>query len=155
MPERGPSADAVREVRGMTRETTKPYSVLITDDDPSNREAMRDIVEPEGYRTVLASSGEEALDILREEPIHLALFDMHMPRMTGVEAAEIAHQINAVLPCILVTADPSEDVMRQAFRVRVYSVIPKPVSKHILLYTMVRALIKVYGDLFHGEQENS
>jgi two-component system, response regulator PdtaR len=77
---------------------------------------------------------------------------MHMPRMTGVEAVEIVHQINAILPCILVTADPSEDVMRQAFRVRVYSVIPKPVSKNILLYTMVRALMKVYGDLLRKDE---
>jgi two-component system, response regulator PdtaR len=134
---------------------TKPYSVLITDDDRDYRETLREIVEPEGYRTVLASSGEEALDILRENPIHLALFDVYMPNMTGVEAIEIVHQINAVLPCILVTADPSEDVMRQAFRVRAFSVLPKPVSKSILLYTMVRALVKVYGDLLRKEQENS
>ena len=85
----------------MTAEVTKSYSILITDDDRDYREALRELVEPEGYRTVLASSGEEALDILREEPIHLALFDMHMPRMTGVEAVEIVHQINAILPCIL------------------------------------------------------
>jgi hypothetical protein len=38
------------------------------------------------------------------------------------------------------TADPSEDLIRQAFRARVYSVIPKPVSKNIVLYTVVRAL---------------
>jgi two-component system, response regulator PdtaR len=133
----------------------KPYSVLIADDDRDYREAMRDLVEPEGYRTVLASSGEEALDIVRVESVHLALFDVHMPNMTGLEAIEIAHQINAILPCILVTADPSEDVMRQAFRVRAYSVLPKPVSKSILLYTMVRALMKVYGDLLRKEQEES
>ena len=139
----------------MTADVTKSYSILITDDDRDYREALRELVEPEGYRTVLASSGEEALDILREEPIHLALFDMHMPRMTGVEAVEIVHQINAILPCILVTADPNEDVMRQAFRVRVYSVLPKPVSKNMLLYTMVRALMKVYGDLLREEEQEN
>jgi len=139
----------------MTADVTKSYSILITDDDRDYREALRELVEPEGYKTVLASSGEEALDILREEPIHLALFDMHMPRMTGVEAVEIVHQINAILPCILVTADPNEDVMRQAFRVRVYSVLPKPVSKNMLLYTMVRALMKVYGDLLREEEQEN
>jgi two-component system, response regulator PdtaR len=143
----------VREVSGMY--PAKAYSVLIADDDSDYREALRDLVEPEGYRAVLASSGEEALEIVRVESIHLALFDVHMPRMTGLEAIEIAHQINAVLPCILVTADPSEDVMRQAFRVRAYSVLPKPVSKSILLYTMVRALMRVYGDLLRGEQDDS
>lgn len=133
--------------------TERPYSVLITDDDRGCREALREIVEPAGYRAVLASSGEEALDIVREEPVHLALFDMHMPRLTGLETMQLVHQINAVLPCILVTADATEDLMRQAFSVRAYSVIPKPVSPNMLLYTMVRALMKVYGEMLQGEQE--
>ncbi len=133
----------------------KPYSVLITDDDPGSREALREIVEPAGFRTVLASSGEEAVDIVREqeEPIHLALLDMNMPRLTGLETMQLVHQINAILPCILVTADATEQLMRQAFHVRAYSVIPKPVSPKVLLYTMVRALMKVYGDLIQGEAE--
>lgn len=134
--------------------TEKPYSVLITDDDRGCREALREIVEPAGYRAVLASSGEEALDIVREEPVHLALFDMHMPRLTGLETMQLVHQINAVLPCILVTADATEDLMRQAFSVRAYSVIPKPVSPNMLLYTMVRALMKVYGEMLKGEQRD-
>jgi DNA-binding NtrC family response regulator len=125
----------------------RPYSILITDDDRGCRETLRSIVEPEGYRTRLAESGEEALDIVREEPIHLALFDMHMPTLSGLETMELAHQINAVLPCILVTADASAELMRQAFRVRAYSVIPKPVSKGVVLYTVVRALLKAYGAL--------
>src|SRR3712207_3303699 len=95
------------EVSGMNT-PDKTFSILITDDDPGSREALRDIVEPEGYQTILAGSGEEALDILREKAVHLALFDVHMPRMTGPETVQIAHQINALLPCILVTADANE-----------------------------------------------
>jgi two-component system chemotaxis response regulator CheY len=140
------------EVSGMS--VTKPYSILITDDDSGSREALRDIVEPEGYRTLLASSGEEAVDIVREESVHLALLDMHMPRMTGLETLAMVHQINALLPCILVTADASGDLMRQAFSVRAYSVIPKPVSKSVLLYTVVRALLQAYGTLLREEQDH-
>jgi len=127
-----------------------PLSVLIADDDRSAREALRDIVEPEGYRALLASSGEEAIDMVQEESVHLVLVDMHMVKLTGLETMQIVHQINAVLPCILVTADATEELMRQAFTVRAYSVIPKPVSKNVLLHTMVRALMKVYGHLLHG-----
>jgi CheY-like chemotaxis protein len=127
----------------------RPYSILITDDDVSCRETLREIVEPEGYRTLLASSGEEALDITREEPIHLALLDMNLPRMTGLETLQLLHQMNAVLPCILVTADASERLMREAFRARAYSVIPKPISKHVVLYTVVRALLHAYGQSLH------
>jgi two-component system chemotaxis response regulator CheY len=121
------------------------YSILITDDDGGCREALRAIMEPEGYRTLLASSGEEALDIAHEVPVHLALLDMHMPRLTGLETLQLLRQDHASLPCILVTADASEQLMRQAYQARAYSVIPKPVSKNVVLYTVVRALLRVYG----------
>ena len=127
---------------------------MIADDDDECRQGLRDIVEPEGYRAILASSGEEALDIIQEEPIHLALFDVQMPRMTGLETVELVHRINALLPCILVTANATQEVIRQAFQVRAYSVIPKPVSKHLLLFTMLRA-IKAYEEMLRKEQDQS
>ncbi len=137
------------------RATTEPrrYSILITDDDAGCREVLRDIMEPEGFRTLLASSGEEALDIVRDAPVHLALFDMHMPTLTGLETLQLVRQINALLPCILVTADANERLMRQAQQARVYSVIPKPVSKNVVLYTVVRALVRVYGVVREGEAD--
>ncbi|MFO0969287.1 MAG: response regulator [Gemmataceae bacterium] len=131
-----------------------PLSVLITDDDRDSRETLREIVEPEGFRTLLASCGEEAVEIVREAPVHLALMDFHMPRMTGLETLQLVHQINEVLPVILVTADAREDIVRQAFNMRAYSVIPKPVSKNILLYTMIRALMRAYGSLLREEEQH-
>lgn len=136
----------------MNMATERP-AVLIADDDDSCREGIRDIVEPEGYRPILASSGEEALDIIREEPVQLALFDVQMPRLTGLEAVELVHQINAMLPCILVTGNATQEVIRQAFRVRAYSVIPKPVSRHLLLFTMLRA-IRAYKEALAADQEH-
>jgi two-component system chemotaxis response regulator CheY len=131
----------------MITNTPKPYSILITDDDRGCREALRDIIEPEGFRTYLASSGEEALDIVREEPVHLLLLDMNMPTMTGLETIQLVREVNNLLPWILITADATEALIRQAFRARAYSVIPKPVSKNVVLYTVVRALVRVYGTL--------
>src|SRR5205814_10595872 len=107
--------------------------------------ALRSIVEPEGFHTLLAASGEEALAIVHEEPVHLALFDMNMPTLTGLETLQLVRQINAVLPCILVTADASEGLIRRALNAHAYSVIAKPVSKNVVLYTVVRALVRAYG----------
>ena len=122
------------------------YSIVIADDDAPCREALRDIVQPAGYRTLLASSGEEALDIVRlEQRVHLVLLDMHMPRLTGLETSQLLHQLDAMLPTVLVTADANEQLMRQAIQAHVYSVIPKPVSKNVVLYTVVRALARFAG----------
>ena len=121
------------------------FSILITDDDDRCREALREIMEPEGFHTLLASSGEEALDIVRDGVVHLVLLDMHMPTLTGLETLQLARQINALLPAILMTADSSQSLMRQAIQAHVYSVIPKPIAKNVVLYTVVRALHHRYG----------
>jgi CheY-like chemotaxis protein len=123
----------------------RDYSILIADDDRNCREALREIMEPQGFRTLLASSGEEVLDFVEAGDVHLALLDMHMPTLTGLETLRLVRQINAVLPAILVTADASESLLRQAYQARFYSVIPKPVSKNVVLYTVVRALSRFYG----------
>jgi DNA-binding NtrC family response regulator len=122
-----------------------PYSILITDDDRGCREALRDIMAPRGYRTLLASCGEEALAIAREETIHVALLDMHMPTLTGLETLRLLRQIRAMLPCILVTADATASLMHQAIQESAYSVIQKPISKNVVMYTVVRALVRYYG----------
>ena len=123
----------------------RDYSILIADDDGRCREALRDIMEPEGFRTLLASSGEEALDIVERRPVHLVLLDMHMRTLTGLETLQLARQINALLPAILTTADSSQSLMRQAMQAHFYSVILKPVAKGVVLYTVVRALEHFYG----------
>ena len=92
-----------------------------------------------------ASSGEEALDILEMARVDLAFLDMHMPNLTGLETLAMMRQMNVLLPCILVTADANEILIRQAFKAQAYSVIPKPVSRNVVLYTVVRALVRVYG----------
>ena len=124
---------------------TQDYSILITDDDGNCRETLREIVEPKGFRTLLASSGEEAVDIVRADPVHLVLLDMHMPSLTGLETLRLVRQINRMLPCILVTGDADQHLMREAYQAQVYSVIPKPINRHEVLYTIIRALRRFYG----------
>ena len=58
-------------------------SILITDDDRDFRETLGGLFEPRGFRTFLAGDGEEALDIIRREQVHLALFDMHI-HLSGI-----------------------------------------------------------------------
>jgi DNA-binding NtrC family response regulator len=130
------------------------YAILITDDDRNCREALRDIMEPQGFRTFLAECGEEALEITEAQPVHLAILDMHMPTLTGLETLSLLRQIRALLPCILVSADVTESLMRQAWQARAYSVIPKPVSKNVVIHTVVRALIRVYGEAQEEDRSN-
>ena len=63
----------------------KSPSLLITDDDSDFRETLQVVFEPQGFRTLLAGDGEEAIEIVRHEEVHLLLLDMHMPKLTGLE----------------------------------------------------------------------
>ena len=122
-----------------------PPTVLITDDDLGFRETLRSVLEPQGLQTVLASDGEEALDIIRRQEVHLLLSDMHMPKLTGLETIRRVKAMKAVLPCILLSADVDTSLVRQAFRLRAFSVLPKPVSRHQITTIVNLALLGAYN----------
>jgi len=122
----------------------RPYSILITDDDPAVRETFREIFEPVGYRTLLAESGEEAIDIVQGQDVHIALMDMHLPKLTGLETMEIVRQIKGLLPMILISAEHSDSLLRKALSAQAFCVLAKPVSKNAVIYVVTRALEKFY-----------
>jgi len=124
--------------------SVQPYSLLITDDDPSARETLREIFEPVGYRTYLAGSGEEAIDIVRRQDVHLALMDMNMPTLTGLETVEIVRQLKGGLPTILISAEADDALLRKALSAHVFCVLAKPVSRHAVIYVVSRAIEKFY-----------
>lgn len=129
-----------------TAERSQRFSVLIADDDRGNRETLGEVLEKEGFRTVLAEDGGKAVELVQVDLIHLVLFDMHMPQLTGLEAFTVIRQtLDRILPAVLMTADATNDLIRQAFQAQVFSVIPKPVNLNIVLNTLRRALAKAYG----------
>ncbi|MBO0701139.1 MAG: response regulator, partial [Zavarzinella sp.] len=68
---------------------TQRYSILITDDDRGVRETLGELVETRGFCPVLAEDGEHAIEIVHRQPIHLALLDYQMPRLTGLETLQL------------------------------------------------------------------
>ncbi len=124
----------------------RPYSILITDDDPEIRRTLRDIFDPAGYRTLLAESGEEAIDIVQRQDVHLALMDMHLPKLSGLETLQIVRQVKGTLPSILISADHDDTLLRKALSAHVFCVLAKPVSRHVVIYVVGRALAKFYLD---------
>lgn len=123
----------------------KPYHVLITDDDSAFRDVLRTVLEP-FLRTIEASSGEEALDIVQHQRIDLLLIDMHMQSLTGLETVRIVKQTFIRVPCILITADATDDLRREASAAQAFSVLKKPVTRRELMQTVSTALVSAYQD---------
>jgi CheY-like chemotaxis protein len=120
-------------------------SLLITDDDPAFRETLQVVLEPEGYRTLLAGTGEEALEIVRNQEVHLVLLDMHMPKLTGLETLRQVKQFRAILPCILLSAHLDELIVEQALLAHAFSVLSKPVTRRQITGVVRLALERTYN----------
>ena len=120
-------------------------SILITDDDPVFRETLCGVLEPEGFRTLVAGSGEEACRLIQGNEIHLALFDMHMPRLTGLETLRLVKQFKSLMPCILMSARLDEQIRAEAVRADAFAVLAKPISRIDLTSSVRQALRRTYG----------
>jgi CheY-like chemotaxis protein len=122
----------------------RPYSILVTDDDPVARQTYREIFEPVGFHTLLAESGEEAIDIVQDHDVHLAVMDMHLPRLSGLETMNLVRKIKGVIPMILISAESDDNLLRKALSAQAFCVLAKPVNKNVVIYVVTRALQKFY-----------
>ena len=120
-------------------------SILITDDDVSFRDTVRQTLEPYGYRLSLAADGEEALRILQNDDVHLLLLDMHMPKLTGLETVERALRFKAPLPWILMSARVDDSLLEQARLAHAFTVLNKPTSRFAITHNVELALRQTYN----------
>jgi signal transduction histidine kinase/DNA-binding response OmpR family regulator len=130
-----------------TQELLAGRSVLIVDDNGTNRRILEETLRRWSVKTKLASSGTEALDFIfeaarLEQPFDVALLDVHMPEMDGFTLAERIRQARGVSqPTILMlsSADQARDAKR-ARELNVSAYVVKPVSQGELFAALGRAL---------------
>jgi CheY-like chemotaxis protein len=120
-------------------------SLLITDDDQGYRETLRGVFEPRGINTLLASNGEEAVKIVQNECVHLVLLDMHMPKLSGLETLQRLKEIRALLPCILLSAQLDDKIIKQAQLAHAFSVLSKTVTLNQIRNVVSQALERTYA----------
>jgi DNA-binding response OmpR family regulator len=119
-------------------------AILITDDDRDFRETLRDVFAPRGFQPLLAADGEEALEIVHRQPIHVLLLDMQMPRLDGLQTVRLVKQLKVILPCILLSARMDEKLAERARQADVFSSLAKPIRFREVLDTVHEALRVTY-----------
>lgn len=120
-------------------------SLLITDDDLAFRETLQGVFQTQGFRTLLAGDGEEALRIVGQETVHVVLLDMHMPKLTGLETLRLLKHLKSIVPCIMLSADLNDLLIEQARRARAFSILAKPVTRNQITGVVHEALSVVYN----------
>lgn len=121
--------------------------LLIADDDRDFRESLAELFERRGYSTRLAADGCEAVEIVQaHSELHLVILDVHMPRLTGLQALEqIRYVVESQLPCILMSAQLDDAIVRRAEALAITSLLAKPFSLRDVTATVEEILRKSYG----------
>src|SRR5215510_15086501 len=83
--------------------------ILIVDDDPQIRRVLRTALVAQGYETIDARNGEEALEKLRDEKVDLLILDMNMPGMSGLETCRMIRSTSDVSIIMLTVRDAESD----------------------------------------------
>ena len=125
--------------------------ILIVDDDPTKRFALKSILEPLGEEIVEAASGSDALRQLLREEFAVVLLDVRMPIMDGFETAQMIRQRprSELTPIIFVTAlDQAETDMGRGYDLGAVDFVFAPIVPAIL-----RAKVTVFVELYRAQQE--
>ena len=118
-------------------------TILIVDDEKNYPMILSELLEEEGYSTLRASSGMEALNILAEERVDLVLTDVKMPGMSGIQLLEKIKDMHQDMPVIIMTAYGSVEKAVEAMHKGAYTFILKPFDNQALIAHIAKA-ISVY-----------
>jgi len=128
-----------------------PQTILVVDDDPTQRRLLEAVVTKQGYQVHLVPGGREALDFLdrQQAGIDLVLLDLVMPELDGMEVLETIRPRRPNLPVIVLTAHGGVDTVVKAMRAGATDFLVKPVGPERLKVTIENALklVTLTGEL--------
>ncbi len=114
-----------------------PARLLVVDDEFGVREGMRKVLSQEGFQVVTAGDGQAGLEAYEQSgPFTVALLDLMMPRMSGLELLGRLHDRDPDLVVIIVTAHATIDTAVEGTKRGAYSYIPKPFTPEELLLSI-------------------
>lgn len=114
--------------------------LLVVDDEPGMREGCRRILEPEGHEVVTAADGEQALELVAKQSFDLALIDLRMPGMGGLEVLAALLEHDPDLVCVIITAFATLETAVTATKTGAYDYLAKPFTPDELLLVVGKAL---------------
>jgi DNA-binding response OmpR family regulator len=128
--------------------------ILIVDDEAPIRLTMDALLRRRGYLVTMAESGEEALDLIRQQTFDVLLLDLRMPGLSGLDVAERAREIQPDSAIIILTGHGSLETAMTGMRLGVFDYMLKTSSPQEVLARVTKALEQQRerhrrDDLFH------
>lgn len=108
--------------------------VLVAEDNPTNQRVAQLILESGGHHVTIVENGERALDALERGGFDIALFDLSMPLVSGLEALKLYRFTTAnPVPVLILSANVTSDAIDECSRAGAAEFIPKPLRASLLL----------------------
>jgi two-component system, NtrC family, response regulator HydG len=136
------SAPGVNAAPGPSPVDIPGATILVVDDEPELCRALSKLLSRNGYQVVTAGNGEEALQQLRRQEVHLVLSDLQMPRMGGLDLLKAAQIISPATEFVIITGHGSIETAVDAMKSGAYDFIEKPFSTSTTLKVVRKALEK-------------
>ena len=107
-----------------------PATILVADDDEGHRTLVDMLLTLDGHEVVTVGDGREALDYLKDNTPDLAILDVHMPQVDGIDVCQRMRQVSRLknVPVIILTAMRDEKTQTLAKMAKADMVVPKPLE---------------------------
>jgi two-component system NtrC family response regulator len=115
-------------------------TILVVDDEKNYLVVLEALLAPEGYEIITVDNGRDALRLVRESDLDLAITDIKMPGMSGMELLEECKKVKPELPVIMMTAFGTIETAVEAMKSQAYDYITKPFQNEQLKLTVRKAL---------------
>ena len=125
------------------KETSRPETILVVDDDEVIRNGLTRILEGEGYQVIVAEDGMELSKILETVAMDLILLDVNLPWVDGLELCELikGNQLLKRIPLVLISAQKTKQDLEKGFAAGCNEYLPKPFEVSSLIDVVDRLLV--------------
>jgi two-component system chemotaxis response regulator CheY len=118
-------------------------TILVVDDSITILELLTEALEPEGFRTLKATDGEDAFaKLLSCKEIVLVMCDVNMPRMSGLDLLASAHGRGLEVPFLMLTTEAQSELMERAKSLGAKGWMVKPVKPPLLVQAVKSIIAK-------------
>ena len=122
-------------------------TVLVIDDEPSVADALRVILSDLGYQVVVGTSGRKALEELSKRRLDLAIIDVHLPDMSGLDVVRHLRRSHPNVTVIIITARYTPELAAESLSLGAGGVLAKPFSPSDLLTMIETASVRARQQL--------
>lgn len=127
--------------QSMGQHSAEGGSVLIVEDEAIVRESLRDWLQ-DIYQVATAETGEEALELIKEQDFDILIVDVRLPGKSGLQVLREAKEIKPHTKCVVITAYPTVELAVEAMKLGAVDYLIKPITPERLEGLICETLLK-------------